>query len=226
MSSIFERALGADADSLHPKVRERYGFDSSDDVSTVGRGTMEIGNNPLAVPLLWAGTGVNLLFPETGPAVPFRVRNYAFRDSAGREALAIRRTLEVAPTRTRAFDSVTVYDDEHDRLLDVLGTGAPVATELTASVADGALLLEAGDQWARIGQRYVPLPGALSVAVEVRDWYDDDDHCYRVAASVESPLVGQVMRYGGRFQQEQREVEFVPRGIRPTPALDRLPQPR
>lgn len=79
MTSIFERALGADFGRLHPRLRERFGFSSADRVGCVGTGVMdEIWRGPaVAVPFLHLGTMRHILFPECGTGIPFTIENYA-----------------------------------------------------------------------------------------------------------------------------------------------------
>ena len=41
MTSIYEQALGSQFHKLHPKIQERFGFDSRDNVASIGEGIME-----------------------------------------------------------------------------------------------------------------------------------------------------------------------------------------
>lgn len=41
MTSIFGRALGADFARLHPRLRERFGFASTDGIACIGVGVMD-----------------------------------------------------------------------------------------------------------------------------------------------------------------------------------------
>ena len=41
MSSIYQRALGADFKRLHPQIQRRFGFSSSDGLASIGTGVME-----------------------------------------------------------------------------------------------------------------------------------------------------------------------------------------
>ncbi|WP_226021548.1 DUF4166 domain-containing protein [Halomicrobium salinisoli] len=222
MTGVYERALGDAAEDLHPEVRDRYALGPDDDVATVGRGRMDIERGTLALPALYPMPVRNLLFPETGRDVPFSVTTAAWRDEAGHEALTTRREFEF-DEQTRRFDSVTVWDAEAERLLDFLGTGGHVVSELHPRVEDGALVVESGRQWARIGGRYVRTPGPMAVDVEVRDRYVESEGHFRVDATVDSTLVGRVLSYRGTFTQEEREMESVPADLRPTSGLRTLP---
>jgi hypothetical protein len=219
MTGVYERALGDAADDLHPRVRERYGIGPGDD-AVVGRGEMDIDNGTLALPALYVMPARDLLFPETGTDVPFTVTTVAYRLD-GYEAMTTRRTFEFGD-RERRFDSVTVWDHEHDRLLDFLGRGGLIASELRPRVEDGALVVGGGRQWARVGSRYLPLPGPLAADVEVRDRYDESEAHYHVLGTVKNALAGGIFRYRGTFTQERERIDPVPEELKPTP-LSSLP---
>lgn len=213
MTGVYERALGEAADSLHPRVRERYAIGPGDG-AVVGRGEMDIDNGTLALPALYAMPAHDLLFPETGTDVPFTVTTAAYRQD-GYEAMTTRREFDFGDTERR-FDSVTVWDHEHDRLLDLLGRGGLVASELRPRVEDGVLVVGGGRQWARAGSRYIRLPGPLAADVEVRDRYDEGDEQYHVLGTVRNPLAGRILRYGGSFTQTVETMDTVPADLKPT----------
>jgi hypothetical protein len=213
MTGVYERALGDAADDLHPRVRERYAIGPGDG-AVVGRGEMDIENGTLALPALYAMPARDLLFPETGTDVPFTVTTVAY-ELDGHEAMTTRRTFEFGDTQRR-FDSVTVWDHDHDRLLDFLGRGGLIASELRPRVEDGALVVGGGRQWLRAGGRYVPLPGPLAADVEVRDRYSEDDERYHVLGTVRSALTGRILRYRGTFTQTVEAMDPVPEEFKPT----------
>jgi hypothetical protein len=222
MTGVYERALAAAADDLHPQVRERYSLAPDDEVATVGNGLMDITRGALALPVLAVMPARNLLFPESGTDVPFTVTTAGYRTAAGHEALTTVREFDFGDRRRR-FDSLTVWDDANGRLLDFLGTGGHVVSELHPRVEDGALVVAGGRQWVRAGGRYVPLPGPLAVDVTVRDRYDPEGERFEVTATVESALAGHVLGYRGTFTQERREMTTVPTDLRPTEDLETLP---
>ena len=222
MTGVYEHALGDSASDLHPAVRERYGIGPDDPTVCVGRGTMDITRGTLALPALYAMTRQNMLFPESGEDVPFTVTTAGYRTDTGHEVLTTHREFEF-PNKRRRFDSLTVWDAANERLLDFLGTGARIASELHPRVEGGALVVEGGRQWLRVGARYVPLPGPLGVRVVVSDRYDDDDEQYHVNAVVESPLAGHILGYSGTFTQELREVDDVPDDLQPMGRFSTVP---
>lgn len=218
MTGVYMRALGEAADALHPKVRDRYALGPGDGV-TVGRGEMDISRGTHVLPALYAMTTRDMLFPEAGHDVPFSVSTVGY-DLDGHEAMTTRREFEFGTT-TRRFDSVTVWDERGDRLLDFLGRDGLVATELHPRVESGTLVVEAGRQWLHYDDRYVPLPGPLAAGVEVRDRYDEADERFHVIATVENTLAGHILSYRGSFTQRQEDHDKS--DFRPIASLPTLP---
>ena len=222
MTGVFARALGEAVADLHPKVQERYGTDSGPGVVTVGRGEMDVTSGRLARPALYAMTAQNLLFPETGTGIPFSVTSAEYRTDAGHQVLGMRRSFEFEDT-VRHFDSRTLWDADGERLLDYLGSGGSLVSELHPRVEDGALVVDGGRQWLRVGGRYLPLPGPLAADVTVRDHYADEEERYRVHAELRSSLTGEIVTYDGRFTQERHRDRDVPDELRATFDFTPLP---
>ena len=216
MTGVYERALGEAAADLHPKVRERYSL-GPDDGATVGRGRMDISRGTHVLPALYGMTRRDMLFPEAGHGVRFAVTTEGYVLD-GHEAMTTRRTFNFDGTRRR-FDSVTVWDADNERLLDFLGRGGLIATELHPRVEGDTLVVEAGRQWLHRGSRYLSLPDTMTAGVEVRDRYDETDDRYHVLATVENSLAGHILSYRGTFTQDTDVNVTEP--LRP---LDRLPK--
>jgi hypothetical protein len=87
MSSIYQRALGADFSRLHPQIQRRFGFSSADGVVSIGTGVMHrVWRGPAyTLPFLYIGTWRRIMFPEQGRDIPFTIENYAYVDGLGRE---------------------------------------------------------------------------------------------------------------------------------------------
>lgn len=221
MTGLFEREVGPEWETLHPRVRERYGLESAEDRVAVGVGRMaELARHRLALPALWLGTLDDFLFPEGGTDVPFSIATVPFVDASGNEGLYLRRRFETSPPRT--FVDTLRWNPARGCLTDLFGRRGLVAADLHVDAADGALALSIGTQWLRVGGRYLPLPGPLSTDGRLRDWYDDEADRYRVAAEITSPLLGRVFGYDGAFDSE-----FRPRSTEgpPEAALDGVELP-
>ena len=66
MTSIYEQALGSQFQMLHPKIRERFGFDSKDHIASIGEGVMEEIWYAPWVHCLYIGTMRHIMFPNRG----------------------------------------------------------------------------------------------------------------------------------------------------------------
>lgn len=203
MKSVFERTLGSAYSELHPAIRKRYALTSANDRRCIGRRQMRsIQRNQLALPVLWAGTARNLLFPEAGTDVPFEVRTYPFDD--GVETVAHIRSFDVGPGRR--FDAYMQYDEGRDCIIDALGTHRTLRTELQFRAApSGALHIETGDQWISWGQQTVLVPGPLRADMAVHERYDDDRDRFEIEVTVSNPFIGRVFAYDGWFTVEYED---------------------
>ncbi len=216
MTSVFQRALGADFDRLHPALRRRFGVDGDTDLGCVGTGVMDrIWRGPLfTAPFLRLGTLRHVLFPETGVDIPFTIENWAYTDTYGRPTLTFVRTFDVAAHRRRRFDATMVWSPRRRVLIDYLGTHQHLAVELHLGVdAAGALTIRSGAQRFRGG---VPCPAALSGEADLREWYDDRAGRFRIEVSMTNPRFGPIFGYSGSFT-----VGYVPSGEAPVPTAVR-----
>jgi hypothetical protein len=219
VTGVYARALGDAAADLHPRVRDRYALEA-DDAVCVGRGRMDISRGTHVLPALAAMPAFEMLFPEAGKNVPFAVYTQG-TTVEGHDALATVRAFDFG-TRTRRFSTLTVWDGEEKRLLDFLGRGGHLVTELHPTVEAGALVVRAGRQWARAAGRARELPGALAADLEVRDRYDPADERFHVDAVVENPLAGHVLSYRGAFTQTREDA--AGRDFRPVGSVEPLPR--
>ncbi len=206
MTSLFEREVGETWDTLHPRVRERYGIETSEGREAIGVGQMaKLGHSRRAIPALWAGPIDDTLFPESGTDVPFRILTSPFLDSNGNEALILDRRFETDPPR-RFVDTLR-WNPNRGCLTDLYGHRGLIAADLHITADHGALVLSIGTQWLRLGDRYVELPELCSINGRLCDWYDDERGRFRVAADITNPLVGQVIGYEGSFETEYRSAQ-------------------
>jgi len=147
MTSIYQRVLGSDFGRLHPQIQRRFGFASTDDLASIGRGLMEEvwKGRFYTVPFLYVGTWRRIMFPETGRNIPFTIENYAFVDRFGRETVSWIRTFE--SRRTRRFDAYMIYSEARGRVVDYLGSHEHLAVDIDLSVdQQGGVRLRSGAQ--------------------------------------------------------------------------------
>ena len=207
MTSIYQRALGAEFARLHPEIQRRFGLSSQDGLASIGRGVMdEIWTGPVYVrPFLQVGTWRRIMFPETGRQIPFTIENYAFVDRFGRETVSWIRTFELR--RPRRFDAYMVYSQTRHRIVDYLGTHQHLAVDLDLSVdAEGGLKLRSGSQRFYEGIIGFRFPLLLSGIADVREWYDDRAHRFRIEVDVHNRVWGRLFGYRGSFTAEWRPV--------------------
>ena len=81
MKSIYEQALGEKFKLLHPRIQERFGFSSRDNLACIGTGTMdELWHGKLyTLPFLYLGSVRRIMFPERGQSVPFTIKKLCLR---------------------------------------------------------------------------------------------------------------------------------------------------
>jgi hypothetical protein len=219
MTSIYQLALGSDFERLHPRIQQRFGFDSRDGVASIGHGVMDEVWRGAAwtLPFLWVGSWRRIMFPERGRDIPFTVENFAFVDAFGREAVSWIRTFST-PRARRRFDAYMVYSERRQGIVDYLGSHEHLAVDLDLSVdGAGGLRIRSGDQRFyehALAFRY-PMP--LTGIADVREWYDDAEGCFRIDVSVHNRWFGPLFGYRGRFQAEFPSIEpgSVPRSLLP-----------
>ena len=207
MRSIYERALGADFNRLHPEIQRRFGFSSRDGVASIGRGVMDsVWRGALyTLPFLYVGSWRSIMFPEVGRNIPFTIENYAFVDRFGRETVSWIRTF--SSTKARRFDAYMVFSEARNRVIDYLGTHEHLAVDIDLRVdEEGGLRLRSGGQRFYEGIIGFSFPMIFSGVADVREWYDENAQCFRIAVAVHNRLWGPLFGYSGSFRVEWLEV--------------------
>lgn len=207
MRSIYERAMGSDFARLHPEIQRRFGFSSKDAVASIGTGVMEElwHGAPYTLPFLYVGSWRRIMFPEQGRNVPFRIENYAYVDSLGRETITWIRTFQTK--RPRRFDAYMIYSEQRARIVDYLGTHQHLAVDLDLKVdANGGLRLRSDAQRFYEGPVGFTFPMLFSGIADVCECYDDRKQCFRIEVRVANRTWGPLFGYKGHFQVEWRTV--------------------
>ena len=206
MISIYQRALGSDFGRLHPQIQRRFGFSSTDNIASVGRGVMEEiwRGRFYTLPFLYVGTWRRIMFPETGRNIPFTIENYAFIDRFGRETMSWIRTFE--SRRTRRFDAYMIYSEARGRIIDYLGSHEHLAVDIDLSVdKEGGLCLRSSGQRFYEGPIGFDFPMLFSGAADVREWYDEKARRFRIVVDVQNSTWGPLFGYRGSFDVEWKK---------------------
>jgi len=214
--SIYQRALGADFEKLHPKIRQRFSLTSETGKAAIGTGVMQRLWHGAAytLPFLYVGTWRSIMFPEQGCDVPFTIENYAYRDALGRETVTWVRTFDT--TKRRRFDAYMIWSEARGLIVDYLGNHQHLAVDLELSVTEqGGLRIRSGEQ--RFYERFLAFrfPPFFSGVAEVCEWYDDDAQCFRIDVNVSNRRWGPLFGYSGSFQVEWLDSTAPPAHILP-----------
>lgn len=215
---VFQRALGADFDRLHPQLQRRFGVGTAAGYACIGRGVMhEVRRGPWwTVPFLTLGTFRNIMFPESGHGIPFQIDNHAYVDSFGRETVTFVRTMHLGGGRRRRFDATMVYSETQGRIIDYLGTHQHLAVDLDLTVTDdGALRLVSGQQRFYEGPVGFRFPMAFSGVATLTERFDDERGVFVIDMEVRNRLWGLLFGYRGEFACEYPEATDAPESVKP-----------
>ncbi len=218
--SIYEQAMGFENFSkLHPKIRERFGFNSNDRCALIGRGVMEkIWHGPLyTLPFLYLGTWRKIMFPEKGCGIPFKIENYAYIDRFGRETVTWVRTFNAR--KTRRFDATMIYSNQRNRIVDYLGDHQHLAVDLEFSVSEvRGIKIRSGEQRFYEGPLAFRFPGIFTGFANVHEWFDEKKGQFGIEVDVRNRIWGKLFGYRGYFNVERLndiDPEDIPSHVRP-----------
>lgn len=217
MSSIFATALGDDFNRLHPMLQKRFGVSLESGYAAVGTGMMSsIRRGPWwTVPFLWIGWFRNILTPDVGTNVPFRIENYPYRDPFGRETVTFVReyTVRAKPTR---FDATMILNKAGDRIVDYLGTHQHLAVDLDLEVtADGSLRLRSDAQRFYEGPIAFRFPMLFSGRADLTESFDDKTNEFVIRLEIRNRTFGFLFGYTGRFACEFPAATDAPQRLKP-----------
>ena len=216
MTSIYERALGADFSRLHPQIQRRFSLSADNATASIGTGVMHHvwHGAPHTMPFLMLGAWRNIMFPEAGKDVPFTISNYAYRDSFGRDTVTWIRNFDFA--KSRRFDAYMIYSESRGKIVDYLGNHQHLAVDIDVHVGgDGSMCLRSSQQRFYEGWCGFTFPHHLTGIANVREWYDDGKECFRIEVAVENHVFGPLFGYEGSFNVEWLENAVVPAELRP-----------
>ncbi|WP_339619255.1 DUF4166 domain-containing protein [uncultured Salinibacterium sp.] len=217
MTSIFASVLGDDFDRLHPMLQKRFGVGIEAGYGVVGTGTMSsIQRGPWwTVPFLWIGWFRNILTPDIGENVPFRIENFPYRDPFGRETVTFVREYSVRRKPTR-FDATMLLNTAGDRIVDYLGTHQHLAVDLDLAVTeDGSLQLRSDAQRFYEGPLAFRFPMLFSGRADLTESFDDETKEFVIALEVRNRFWGFLFGYSGRFTCEFPDAVDAPQRLKP-----------
>jgi len=218
MRSIYEQALGDKFRLLHPRMQERFGFNSKDPCASIGRGVMDRiwRGKFFTLPFLYVGSWRRIMFPESGTAIPFTIRNYAYLDPFGRETVTWIRNFETP--HPRRFDAYMIYSEQRGCIVDYLGTHEHLAVDIQLSVdARGGLRLRSGAQRFYEGFIGFNFPLIFSGIADVCEWYEDSDQKFHIEVNVHNDIWGPLFGYSGSFDVESSKLDGqIPEDLVPT----------
>jgi len=225
VNSIYQIAMGADFAQLHPKIQERFGFSSANQMAAIGTGVMDrVWHGALyTLPFLYMGTWRRIMFPEHGKKIPFTIENYAYLDSRGRETVTWLRTFQTR--RTRRFDAYMIYSQRRQKIIDYLGTHQHLAVDIDLAVdpTTRGLRLRSGAQRFYEGPIAFQFPMFFSGIADVCEWYDEATQRYRIKVEVTNKVWGPLFGYEGSFTVDWRPMAS---SKMPAHAMPRREEPR
>ena len=218
MTSMFERTMGDAFLDLHPMLQRRFGVGLDSGEACVGTGVMsQIRLGPWWTrPFLQIGRLRNVLVPDGGTDVPFTVENYPYRDPFGRETVTFVREY-VVDGRACRFDATMIWSEEHNGIVDYLGTHQHLAVDLDVRVeADGSLHLTSDAQRFYEGPLVAfRFPMLFSGRADLRESFDDEAGVFRITLEVHNRFFGFLFGYEGTFTSEFPEAHDAPARLKP-----------
>ena len=199
MKSIYEQALGEKFKLLHPRIQERFGFSSRDNLACSGTGTMDElwHGKAYTLPFLYLGSVRRIMFPERGRSVQFTIRNYAYVDEYGRETVTWIRNF--ATRKPRRFDAYMIFSQQRERIVDYLGTHQHLAVDIDLSVDERG---RSAAQRFYEGWVGFTFPLLFSGIAEVCEWFEEKDGRFHIEVNVANQVWGPLFGYRGSFDIE------------------------
>ena len=101
-----------------------------------------------------------------------------------------------------------VYGEARGSIVDYLGSHEHLAVDIDLQVDnEGGLRLRSGAQRFFEGLLGFDFPMLVSGTADVREWYDEATHRFRISVDVRNRTWGRLFGYTGSFDVEWRQVE-------------------
>ncbi|KJQ54532.1 DUF4166 domain-containing protein [Microbacterium sp. SA39] len=196
---VFLRALGEDAQRLHPEILTQMQAvvpaDRAEGVFAVaGSRFGQLG--ALALPVV----GSQMLVTRFGRDVPFTLSMRAERDALGRPTLDTTREFRFPGSAQRITDRLTT-SVVPGLVRNLLGARGRVELIEECSVTDeGALRMQTRRIALRLGGRRFALRGILGISVDLEDGWDEVHGRRTISMRARHPLLGTVLEYRGWYR--------------------------
>ena len=202
MASPFDRLL-AGAEGVPEVFRDEFLVDAGGTGEALLEGRMAFIRFPwLLTPAIWVLGCLGVLVARRGNDVPSAVRVSARRDAAGRAVILFERTFQFQ--QSVRFDSCTVWDEDRQQLVDLVGPGGFLRTASEASYDDGRLRFRSRAIGLAFRGRTFWLPEKVSAllcgrVLFVQQASHQEANSVVIALKISHPLVGEMFAYRGRF---------------------------
>ncbi len=203
MQNPFHSALGNRMSELSPAVQAHFSLTEG---SACYTGVMkriwrkEGWQGYLAYPILWLGSFLDTLFPNTGENIPFQLINTIIPIEEGKGNMEWNRSFYF-PNGVRHFNALMHYDAENAVILDWFGTLHHLEAELHPATEAGHFVMESGKQRLRLGGLKIPLPSFVAGKAIVREW-EQPDGSLGISVTLHNPLLGAFFGYEGSFSKK------------------------
>ncbi|MEK4229673.1 DUF4166 domain-containing protein [Solibacillus sp. FSL H8-0538] len=142
------------------------------------------------------------MFPESGEAIPFTIRNTTVMQENGGCKVLWERTLYF-DEKTRKFDATMTIDPVKGVVQDYLGDPSLFYSDLQFNVTqEGRLLIRSSVQRFVLGGKELPIPKKLEGRVIVEEGFDDVKEVFTIHVSIHNPMFGRLVMYAGQFTEK------------------------
>jgi uncharacterized protein DUF4166 len=203
----FQAALGAAIEAVAPGVKAHF---LQQPGTCRYRGTMRRvwrrsgWRGWLAGPVLRIGSWTDTLFANTGTDVPFELENIVTARPDGRTTMGWTRTFHFREG-TRRFHGLMLFSTERGSIVDWLGKTHHLEVELHPRIEEGAIFIDSGRQWLKVGPVRVPVPRWLAGRARIHEW-DLPDGSLGIRVTIDNPLLGEFFGYEGSFARVEDPV--------------------
>lgn len=202
---VFLRALGADADRLHPQILAQMSTVAPDEDRA--EGVFEVAGSRFGRLSVFGRpfVGPRMLVTRFGRDVPFLLTVRCGVTASGQATLDTTREFRF-PGSTQYISDRLTTTPRTGIVHNVLGARGRVEMLEHCSVTDdGALRMRTRRVALRFAGRRIPLAGIFGVDVDLEDGWDEDHRRRTIRMRATNPLFGTVLEYRGWYRYLDQE---------------------